>query len=111
MLVTARASPPSCCTLPFDAPLSQRVPRGGIGAQLGHWVHQAFSQLEEPQVGELLRFLVEDITGAGPDLPSYARKEVAELIKVVMGEEKARGLVEQTKLAPWKSVWSFLSQG
>ena len=97
-------------TLPFDAPLSQRVPRAGIGAHLGHWVRQAFAPLGEARMGEVLRFLMEDIAGAGPDLPSYAHKEAADLIKVASGTDGTRAMVRATPKGTRRDVQSYLME-
>ena len=94
----------------FETPLSQRVPRAGIGAHLGHWVRQAFAPLGEARMGEVLRFLMEDVTNLGPDLPSHAHKEAADLIKVALGRDGTTAMVQAARLAPKRSVWSYLME-
>ena len=95
---------------PIDAPLSQRAPRAGIGAHLGHWVRQAFAPLGEARMGEMLRFLMEDVTILGPDLPSYAHKEAADLIKAASGRDGTRAMVQAMRRETRKSVRSYLME-
>lgn len=94
----------------FETPLSQRVPRAGIGAHLGHWVRQAFAPLGEARMGEMLRFLMEDVTILGPDLPSYAHKEAADLIKAASGRDGTRAMVQAMRRETRKSVRSYLME-